>query len=195
MPSADFKRRLGRTAHARPRWAVRTLRPFGAPVLLSRTPCVVQFARNLSGRRSSVELVEMDCLKLNIRSSFTQSIATELERLFVDSTPDTASVWAEFSTNGQEHDLDEIDELGIRVRQGLCCKRPPVSTAYDPDCSPPTSGGSSPTTTIPMSRARLLEILRMSERGRLKPKAAAARVKPSSFVETAGQVCTRRSLP
>ncbi|KAK2172143.1 hypothetical protein NP493_989g00006 [Ridgeia piscesae] len=130
----------------------------------------------------------MDC-KLNIRMSFTQSIVTELERLFIDSVPDTKSIWEEFSSNGQEQDLDEIDELGIRVRQGLCCTRA-SSVSFDSDrSSPPRSEASSPTTSIPMSRARLLEILRMSERGRLKPKAAAARVKPTSFVENAGQVC------
>jgi len=129
----------------------------------------------------------MDC-KLNIRMSFTQSIVTELERLFIDSVPDTKSIWEEFSSNGQEQDLDEIDELGIRVRQGLCCTRA-SSVSFDSDrSSPPRSEASSPTTSIPMSRARLLEILRMSERGRLKPKAAAARVKPTSFVENAGQV-------
>ena len=165
--------------------AVRTLRPFcpaGFVVLLSAGGSV-----RANTRCCRKCLAEMDC-KLNIRMSFTQSIVTELERLFIDSVPDTKSIWEEFSSNGQEQDLDEIDELGIRVRQGLCCTRA-SSVSFDSDrSSPPRSEASSPTTSIPMSRARLLEILRMSERGRLKPKAAAARVKPTSFVENAGQV-------
>ena len=122
----------------------------------------------------AVNINEMDCLKLNIRTSFTHNIATELERLFID-VPDTNSIWEEFSSNGQEHDLDEIDQVCIRGRQS--------QSIESSERSPPRSGGSSPTTlptttTIPMSRARLLEILRMSERGRLKPKAAVTRPKP-----------------
>ena len=153
-----------------------------------------QFAQRVRANGLSVcsEHIDeiMDCLKLNIRTSFTHNIATELERLFID-IPDTTSIWEEFSSNGQEHDLDEIDEVCIRGRQ---------SQSVESDRSPPRSesGGSSPTTlpsttTIPMSRARLLEILRMSERGRLKPKQAVTRPKPEVQVSLtlcpSGQVC------
>ena len=157
------------------------LRPFPS------TAPILSWVRAVVCSVCSEHVDEMD---LYIRTSFTHNIATELERLFID-VPDTNSIWEEFSSNGQEHDLDEIDEVCIRGRQ---------SQSVESDRSPPRSesGGSSPTTlpsttTIPMSRARLLEILRMSERGRLKPKAAVTRPKPEVQVSLtlcpSGQVC------
>ena len=178
-----------------------------------------------------------DCLKLNIRTSYTSSLTEELERLFVYPVQNQhndvhrsrdlgtiggirGSVWADFTNNGIDRELDEIDQLGIRVRRGTgtpnylanslnispgisgycgatsgsvtdtgesmsddTCS---ISSSSDMDGFPLVSSlhtqqnlnnnNSQNSIQAPMSRTRLLEILRMSERGRLKSKAAAQKV-------------------
>ena len=128
-----------------------------------------------------------DCLKLNIRSQYSQSLTTELERLFVMPAPHR-SIWADFSTNGVDAELDEIDQLGIRIRRGGGVATGPTgidtSESMSDSCSTGSSGDGGYGSAVfypeispcpPMNKAHLLDILRMSERGRLKIKAPGSR--------------------
>ena len=150
-----------------------------------------------------------DCLKLNIRSSYTGSLTDELERLFVPSGASSSgvgsrnpqvSVWADFSTNGVDSELDEIDQLGIRVRRGdsaaasggesmsdscsTASSSPELETGGFPLVGgPQQQHGVGSGLAAPMSRTRLLEILRMSERGRLKSKAAAQKAAAAKLAQ------------
>ena len=119
-------------------------------------------------------------LKGLIQTNFV-GLTTELERLFINEhhcEMDKSSRWADFSDNGHECELDEMDRM-MSVRLDLTesyrLRHHPAPADL------PTLRNASGV----MSRAQLLEILRLSERGRGKAKCRQAEVDRRDPVATA----------